>query len=156
LPWSSLFMVGKAQKSHEVRSELNSVFSLEKVDWWNSITASAIQSRSHPMRFLDFPSHETGALRQEILDWSTVWNTFSRSGWNVVRSASLAKGGTLKKRLFLHLHKVPTQSNKVSPWTLQTALVVLLFVVLPWWLYKHLRLYLNFHKSVLPCKQFLF
>jgi len=61
-------MVGKAQKSHGVRSELNSVFSLEKVDWWNSITASAIQSRSHPMRFLDFPSHETGALRQEILD----------------------------------------------------------------------------------------
>jgi hypothetical protein len=31
-----------------------------------------------------------------------------------VRSASLAKGGTSKKRLSLHLHKVLTQSNKVS------------------------------------------
>jgi hypothetical protein len=31
-----------------------------------------------------------------------------------VRSASLAKGGTLKKRPSLHLHKVLTQSNKVS------------------------------------------
>jgi hypothetical protein len=30
---------------------------------------------------------------------------FSRSGWSVVRSASLAKGGTLKKRPSPHLHK---------------------------------------------------
>jgi hypothetical protein len=48
LPRSSLFMVGKAQKSHEMRSELNSVFGLEKVDRWNSIRTSAIQSRSRP------------------------------------------------------------------------------------------------------------
>jgi hypothetical protein len=45
-------------------------------------------------------------------------STFSRSGWSVVRSASLAKGGTP------HLHKVPTSSNKVSPRTLQTALIL--------------------------------
>jgi hypothetical protein len=32
LPRSSLFIVGKAQKSHGARFELNSVFSLEKVD----------------------------------------------------------------------------------------------------------------------------
>jgi hypothetical protein len=31
--------------------------------------------------------------------------------------------GTLKKRPSLHLHKVPIQSNKVSPQTLQTTLV---------------------------------
>jgi hypothetical protein len=30
-------MVGKAQKSHGVKSELNSVVSLEKVDQWNPI-----------------------------------------------------------------------------------------------------------------------
>jgi hypothetical protein len=35
--------------------------------------------------------------RQEISKWSTVCSTFSRSGWSVVRSASLAKGGTSKK-----------------------------------------------------------
>jgi hypothetical protein len=29
---------------------------------------------------------------------TNVCNTFSRSGWSVVRSASLAKGGTLQKR----------------------------------------------------------
>jgi hypothetical protein len=35
--------------------------------------------------------------------WQTVCSTFLRSGWSVVRSASLAKGGTLKKRPSLHL-----------------------------------------------------
>jgi hypothetical protein len=63
-------------------------------------------------------------LRQEISKWSTVCSTFSRSGWSVVRSASLAKGGTSKKRPSSHLHKVPTRSNKVSPQTFQTALVL--------------------------------
>jgi hypothetical protein len=37
---------------------------------------------------------------------------FSRSGCSVVRSASLAKGGTSKKRPSPHLHKVPNRSNK--------------------------------------------
>jgi hypothetical protein len=66
LPWSSIFMVGKAQKSHRTRYELNSVLGLEKVDRWNPIRTSAIQSRSHPMRFLSFSNHEKGAPRQEI------------------------------------------------------------------------------------------
>jgi len=48
---------------------------------------------------------------------------FLRSGWSIVRSALLAKGGTSKKRLSPHLHKVPTQSNRVSPQTLQMALI---------------------------------
>jgi hypothetical protein len=39
-------MVGKAQKSHGAGSELNSVFGLEKVDRWNPIRTSAMQSRS--------------------------------------------------------------------------------------------------------------
>jgi hypothetical protein len=30
------------------RSELSSVFGLEKMDWWNPIRTSAIQSRSRP------------------------------------------------------------------------------------------------------------
>jgi hypothetical protein len=47
----------------------------------------------------------------------------ARSGWSVVRSASLAKGGTSKKRPSSHLHKVPTRSYKVSPGTLQTSLL---------------------------------
>jgi hypothetical protein len=67
LPWSSLFMVGKAQKLHGVRSELNSVFGLEEVDWWNPIRTSAIQSRSCLVRFLGFSNHEKGAPpREEI------------------------------------------------------------------------------------------
>jgi hypothetical protein len=40
---------------------------------------------------------------------------FARSGWSVVRSASLAKGGISKKRPSPHLHKAPTRSNNVSP-----------------------------------------
>jgi hypothetical protein len=75
------------------------------------------------MRFLGFSNHEAGALRQDISKWSTVCSTFPRSGWSVVRSASLAKGGTSKKRPSSHLHNFPTRSNKVSPGTFQTALV---------------------------------
>jgi hypothetical protein len=60
-------MAGKAQKSHGARSELNSVFSLEKYDLWNPIRTSAIQSRSRPrLRYLGFTNHEKGAPRQEI------------------------------------------------------------------------------------------
>jgi hypothetical protein len=51
-------MVGKAAKSHGTRSELNSVFGLEKVDRWNPIRTSSIQSRSRPMRFLFLFNHE--------------------------------------------------------------------------------------------------
>jgi hypothetical protein len=114
LPWRSLFMVGKVQKSCEARSEFNSVFGLEKVDRWNPIRTSAIQSRSRPIRFLGFSNHENEAPRQEISKLSTVCNTFSRSGWSVVRSASLAKGGTSKNRPSPHLHKVLTRSNNVE------------------------------------------
>jgi hypothetical protein len=59
-------MVGKAQKSHGARCELNSVSGLVKVDRWNPIRTSAIQSRSCPMQFLGFSNHEKGAPRQEI------------------------------------------------------------------------------------------
>jgi hypothetical protein len=102
---------------------LNSVFALENVDRWNPIRTSAIQSRSRPMRFLDFSNREKGAPRQEISKWSTVCSMFWRSGWSVVRSASLAKGGTSKKRPSSHLHRVPSRSNKVIPRILQAALV---------------------------------
>jgi hypothetical protein len=50
-------MVGEAQKSRGARYELNSVFGLEKVDRWNPIRTSIIQSRSRPMRFLGFSTH---------------------------------------------------------------------------------------------------
>jgi hypothetical protein len=125
LPCSFLFMVGKAQKLHGVSSELNSVFGLVKVDQWNPIRTSAIQSRSCPMQFLGFSNHEKGALRQEILKWSMVCSMCLRNGWSTVRSALLAKGGTLEKIPSLHLPKVPTWSNKVSPQTFQMALVLI-------------------------------
>jgi hypothetical protein len=59
-------MVGKGLKSHRARSEFNSVFGLEKVDRWNPIRTSAIQSRSRPVGFLGFSNHEKGAPMQEI------------------------------------------------------------------------------------------
>jgi hypothetical protein len=123
LPRSSLFIVGKAQKLQGGRYELIFVFGWEKVDRWNPIRTSAIQFKSRLMRFLDFSNHENGALRQEISKWSTVCSAFSRSGWSVERSASLAKWGTSKKRPSPHLHEVPPRSNKVNPRTFQTALV---------------------------------
>jgi hypothetical protein len=124
LPRSSLFMVGNAHKSHGARSELNSVFGLEKVDRWKPIRTSAIQSRSRLMRFLGFYNHENGAPRQEFSTWSAVCSTFSRSRWSVVRNTSFAKGGASKKRPSPHLHKVPTRSNKVSRPTLIMTSVV--------------------------------
>jgi hypothetical protein len=87
-------------------------------DRWNPIRTSAIQSRSRPMRYLCFLNHEKGAPPVPLSSWSlqqTVCSTFSRSGWSVLRSASLAERGTSKKRPSPHLHKVPTRSNKVSP-----------------------------------------
>jgi hypothetical protein len=101
-------MVGKAQKSHGARSELNSVFGLEKLDRWNPIRTSAMQSRSRSMRFVGFSNHEKGDPgRQEISKF-----------------ASLARRGTSKKRPSPLLHEVPTGSNKVIPRTFQTALVL--------------------------------
>jgi hypothetical protein len=44
-------MVGKAQKLHGARSELNSVFGLGKVDRWNPIRTSTIKFIS---RLCDF------------------------------------------------------------------------------------------------------
>jgi hypothetical protein len=112
-------MVGKAQKSHGTRFELNSVFGLET---W--IGGTPLE---HPpyssVRFLGFSNHEKGAPKQEISKWSTVCSTLPRSGWSVVRSTSLAKGSASKKRPSPHLHKVPTRSNKASPRTFQTAII---------------------------------
>jgi hypothetical protein len=81
-------------------------------------------SNLDPVRFLGFSNHEKGAPRQ-ISRWSTVCSTFSRSQWSVLRSASLGKRGTSKKRPSPHLREVQTpRSNKVSPRTLQTALLL--------------------------------
>jgi hypothetical protein len=90
------------------------IWTVWRMFWWVSTdTQNSIQ----------ISPHEKGAPRQEISKWSTICNTFSRSGWCVVRSASLAKGGTSKKRPSPHLHKVPTRSNKASLRTFQTILV---------------------------------
>jgi hypothetical protein len=123
LLWSSLFMVGKAQKSHGERSGLYVGCSngVPPIHFFQP--EHIIQFRSRPMRFLGFFNHENRASRHEISKWSRFCSTFSRSGWSVVRSASLAKGGTSKKRTSLHLHEVQTRSNMVSLRTFQTPLV---------------------------------
>jgi hypothetical protein len=123
LPRNFLFMVGKAQKSHGARSGLYGECSngVPLIHFFQ--VENRIQFTSRPMRFLGFSDHKKGAPWQEISKWCTVCSTFSRSGWSVVRSASLAKGGTSKKRPSPHLQNVPIRSNKVSPRTLQTALL---------------------------------
>jgi hypothetical protein len=80
LPRSSLFIVGKVQKSHGARSGLyggcsNGVPSIHVFQ-----AEHRIQCRSRPMRFLGFSNHEKVAPRQDISKWSTVCSTFSRSG----------------------------------------------------------------------------
>jgi hypothetical protein len=78
-----------------------------------------------PCDFWAFLTVKRELRGKKFWKWSTVYSTFSRSGWSIIRSASLAKGGTSKKRPSPHLHKVPTRSNKVSPRTLHTALVIM-------------------------------
>jgi hypothetical protein len=66
------------------------------------------------MRFLDFSNHGKGspACSTTLLKLAVDGlQHVSTSGWGVIRSASLAKGGTSKKRPSPHLHKVPTRSN---------------------------------------------
>jgi hypothetical protein len=99
LPRSSLFMVGKAQKLHGARSGLDGGCSngVPPIHFFQ--TERRIQFISRPIRFVGFSNHEKGVPRQEISKWSTVCSTFTRSGWSVVRSASLAKGGTASYEL---------------------------------------------------------
>jgi hypothetical protein len=75
LPRSSLFMVGKTQKSHGGEIWIEFCLAWKKMDPWNPIRTSVIQSRSRLMRFLGFSNHEKGAPRQEISKWSKVCST---------------------------------------------------------------------------------
>jgi hypothetical protein len=101
-------MVGRAQNSHGERSGLYGVCSNGVPPISVSAFLATFQSRNadDPLRLLRHPKKASFKM--------TV-TPFSRSGRSVVRSASLAKGGTSEKRPSPHLHKVPTRSNKVSP-----------------------------------------
>jgi hypothetical protein len=60
------------------------------------------------MRFLGFSKNKKKNREfrsKKLTKWSTACSTFSRSGWSVVRSVSLANGGTSKKRPSPHFHK---------------------------------------------------
>jgi hypothetical protein len=109
-------MVGKAQKSHGARSGLYGGCSNGVPPMSVSASTATFQLRKAkaPPRLLRHP--RKGSFK-------TIVTPFSRSGWSVARSASLAKGGTSKTKMSPHLHKVPTRSNKLSPRTLQTTLV---------------------------------
>jgi hypothetical protein len=109
-------MVGKAQKSHGTRSGLYGGCSNGVPPISVSASIATFQSRisDAPLGLHRHPKKSS---------FKTTVTPFSRSGWSVVRSALLVKGGTSKKRPSPHLHTVPTRSNKVSPRTLQTALV---------------------------------
>jgi hypothetical protein len=109
-------MVGKAHKSRGVRSGLYDGYSNGVPPILVSASTVIFQLRNAdaPLRLLRHP--KKGSFK-------TTVTPFWRTGWSVVRSASLVKGVTSKKRPSPHLHKVPYRSNKVSPRTLQTALV---------------------------------
>jgi hypothetical protein len=107
----------KAQKSHGTRSGLYGGCSngVPPISVITSIATFQSRNADAPPRLLRHPKKK-GYFK-------TTVTPFSRSGWRVVRSASLAKGGTSKRRPSPHLHKVQNR-NKVSPRNLQTALVV--------------------------------
>jgi hypothetical protein len=115
LPWSSLFMVREARNhmgqdwdcmANVLMGFHQSTFSksnTELIQIWLYVISGLFQ----PWK---------GSSEARIL----------RSGWSIVRTALFAKGGIWEKRPSLHLHKVPTQSNKVSPQTLQMTLILTL------------------------------
>jgi hypothetical protein len=79
------------------------------------------------MHFLHHSTHFSKTCYRPMITSKFLASEFPFYGRkSLVRSASLAKGGTSKKRPSPHLHKVPTRSNKVSPRTLLTALVICL------------------------------
>jgi hypothetical protein len=109
-------MVGKAQKSLGARSGLygESSNGVPPISVGASTATFQSCNADAPLRLIRHPKN--GSFKATV-------TPFSRSGLSVVRSSSFAKRGTWKKRPSLHLYKVPTRSNNVSPRTLQTALV---------------------------------
>jgi hypothetical protein len=65
-----------------------------------------------PCDFWAFPTMKRELQGKKFWSDHHICSTFLRSGWSIVRSKLLAKGVTSKKRPSLHLHKVPTWSNK--------------------------------------------
>jgi hypothetical protein len=84
----------------------------------------------------------------------TVCSTFSRSGWSVVRSASLTKG-TSKKRPSPHLYKVPIRSNKASPRTFQPTLVYVILRRMTQWSWIGKRVQRSRYVAVKLLSQYL-
>jgi hypothetical protein len=107
-------MVGKAQKSHRARSRLHGGCSSGVPPISVSASIATFQSHNADAPLSLFRHPKKGSLK-------TTVTPFSRSRRSVLRSASLAKGDTSKKRPSPHLHKVPTRSNELNPRTLQTA-----------------------------------
>jgi hypothetical protein len=119
-------MIRRAEKSHGARSELNPVLGLKKWIGGTPLEHPPYSPDLAPCDFWAFPTMKMGLRGKKFRSDERFAAYFSRNGWSVVRNASLAKGGTLKKRPSPHLYKVPTRSNKVSPRTLQTVLVKLI------------------------------
>jgi hypothetical protein len=69
LPRNSLFMAGKAQKSHGLTSGIYGGCSNEVPPNHFFQTEHRIQFRSRPMRFLGFSYDEKGAPKQDIPKW---------------------------------------------------------------------------------------
>jgi acyl-CoA synthetase (AMP-forming)/AMP-acid ligase II len=82
--------------------------------------------------FLGWQSNYEGRLKSSWTQLITPF-TFSRSEWSVVRSASLAKAGTSKKRPSPHLHKTPTWSNNSD-----TLTKLLLSCLVRWFILRYI------------------
>jgi hypothetical protein len=88
---------------------------------WFSGTPSEHPSYSPDLISCDFWAFPT--IIRELQGKKFRGEQWSAAHFQEVGEVLLAKGGTLKKRPSLHFDKVLTRSNKVSPQTLQTALI---------------------------------
>jgi hypothetical protein len=120
LPRSSLSWLEKPK--NRMRRDLDCMADVLMGFHWSTFSKPNTEFDSDlvPCDFWAFPT-----MKRELWgrNFEVINGLQQGSGWSVVRSTSLAERGTSKKRPSPHLHKFPTQSNKVSPWTFQKALV---------------------------------
>jgi hypothetical protein len=111
LPRSSIFMVGKAKVSHGARSELNSVFGLEKVENETSLGHPPYSPDLAPCNFWAFRPWKGSSESRNFEVINGLQHVFEK--WvERCKMCIACQERYFEKRPSPHLHKVPTRGNK--------------------------------------------
>jgi hypothetical protein len=119
-----LFVVGKGHKSHGARSGLYSRCSdgVPLIHFFQAEHRIQFGSRPHAISGL-FQSWKGSSEVRNFEVINGLQHVFEKWVERCKKCIACQGRGTSKERPSQHIHKVPTRSNKMSPRTLQTALV---------------------------------